>query len=225
MSCNKTEPQSSDTHFFTTALKQFQVLQNSSSAMPTRRDMCRSQPKHALGTLGKTKHAHAKSRSTKHAHAKSCSRKTLMLLSVPSRQHGTNWANITRRIFHTPPCTDGPGVVSLSPVFHPASESSSQSWQEPFQALLGKCQTPSETHFSNVRGFLHIRKRKAPKRKQRLFEANHHLFQVFSFFSKQHLSPIHPCVRFRFLETSLNTVSFHREDFSGHSWVNSKPLP
>ena len=30
VSCNKTEPQSSDTHFFTTALKQFQVLQNSS---------------------------------------------------------------------------------------------------------------------------------------------------------------------------------------------------
>ena len=30
VSCSKTEPQSSDTHFFTTALKQFQVLQNSS---------------------------------------------------------------------------------------------------------------------------------------------------------------------------------------------------
>ena len=30
VSCNKTEPQSSDTHFFTTALQQFPVLQNSS---------------------------------------------------------------------------------------------------------------------------------------------------------------------------------------------------
>ena len=111
VSCNKTEPQSSDMHFFTTALKQFQLLQNSSSAMPTRRDMCRSQPKHALGTLGKTKHAHAKScstkhahaksRSTKHAHAKSCSNASLCTVKTTWHQLGKhNKENFSKQIQH-----------------------------------------------------------------------------------------------------------------------------
>ena len=82
VSCNKTEPESSDTHFFTTALKQFQVPQNSSSDANTTRHASQS-TQTCFRDFGQNQTCSCQVMQQKNSYASLCAVKT---------PHGTNWA-------------------------------------------------------------------------------------------------------------------------------------